>query len=332
MAIYMYRIVLSGISQFNLLLYLLLAVLSFGFVIFEIESQYLFTIAVIVFIYSSFKLGGILDLRNTRVYLILTLFLVLSGAIQWIFFHNNFFIYMEPAHAARVLGGLSIFFSIALGDNRYTVISSLILILTGLITPSVSFLIYGLLLLGVYVVNLKGSFFIFIFIGLSVYFLLGTYFIDRIHPVQCVVSKCEKSDSGNLTSMVFLQGVDQAVITLRNNSPYGLGNAGEANMSVYGEYIREVVGHNLNLEDAGSVAAKLVIETAWAGVFVLFVYLTYFIKYAFLFVNRGEGRLIFSVYLILFPELFLRGGGYFSMGIFLFFCVLGYVYYNKFNH
>ena len=242
---------------------------------------------------------------------------------------------MEPSHAARVLGGLIIFFSIALGDNRYIAISSLILILVGFITPSVSFLVYGLLLSGVFIVNLKGylvSLFIFIGVLLGIQFFFTTYFIERISPSLCVVNECEIEESGNLTSLVFLQGVDNAVITLSNNSPYGLGNAGKANASVYGEYIREIAGHDLNLEDAGSVAAKLVIETAWIGVFILFIYLLNFIKYTFLIVFRKKSYLHFSVYLILFPELFLRGGGYFSLAFFLFFCVLGYGRYNKFNH
>lgn len=169
---------------------------------------------------------------------------------------------------------------------------------------------------------------------LIAYFLLfsNNYFLDRVSYVLCAVEECDIDNSGNLTSLVFLQGADNARISLNENIPTGFGNAYQRNLSTYGEYIRKKTGHNLNLEDAGFVAAKLIIETTWFGVFVLFLYLSNLVKQIVVFIMRNNNHTILSVYLALFPELFLRGAGYFSFGIFLFFCVLGYEYSRRFSY
>lgn len=147
-----------------------------------------------------------------------------------------------------------------------------------------------------------------------------TYYISRL---------TFSSDSENLSTLVFLQGWDNAQINFRETNGFGVGfqqfgiagSTGEI-----AERISELIGDSISLRDGGSTATKLVGEFGALGL-VLILALVMKMAAAALYIRRVQRTpaatrdtttlLFASVIVSYLVELFMRGTGYFSPGGFL---------------
>lgn len=170
--------------------------------------------------------------------------------------------------------------------------------------------------------------------------LFGAYFVVN-HPYfssRFILS----TDSVNLTALVYLQGLTDAYNALLNTNGFGLGfqMLGTQPPSEIVYQIQAVMGQDsdgggLNRMDGGFVAAKLVAEFGVVGLILLLSYLILFFK-VFLKLRKFirnptsfDPAYIFALVFIYgaFVEIFVRGTGYFSPSLFLFFTSL-FVYYS----
>lgn len=247
------------------------------------------------------------------------------------------FLFQEPSHYAIVLAPFLIFVcSYCRERNKLVAISSLTFFfaisiyvenMTLLVSVILAFTVYSrtkLYLLFVVIVGLV--FFIYFYSGSEI-----AYFSSRLNI---------SSQSDNLSSLVFLQGWQNAFLTLSDMPNYYLGAgfqqfgvntaAGDATDAIF-----MLTGSELNRYDGGSVAPKVIGEFGLFGIGILIAYTIYGVKMFYSIRHgafRNNPKLLFSASVIVgcFIEMYIRGTGFFSPTITMFWCSIFYMHtYNK---
>ncbi|TXE11497.1 hypothetical protein [Algoriphagus aquimarinus] len=242
----------------------------------------------------------------------------------------------EPSHFALFFGPFFILTVIFLKSNSIRFLLIFIVFLLSIFIESSTLLIYIFLVLLLFVRFSFFSVLIFIpfFLGTLYYFLTNDYFNSRL-----ILSV----DSTNLTSLVYLQGLTDAWLALKNTNGLGLGfqmlgSQAPSQISYQIAHVLGSQGGEVNRLDGGFLAAKIVAEFGVFGIFAIFGYLFVFIK-TFLKLRRVMNSRIFvpNFYLFslvfiypLFVEFFVRGVGYFSPSLFLFFVAM--FIYNTYSN
>lgn len=136
------------------------------------------------------------------------------------------------------------------------------------------------------------------------------------------------AESQNLTTLVFLQGWEQAMIALKESNGLGVGfqMLGSESPGVFAGVINSVTGDDLNREDGGLLVAKIIGEFGVFGILLSFFYLFFFLKIALkcklIYSSERESEkkkiIYYSFFIMFFVELFFRGYGYFSPGFVVF--------------
>lgn len=136
------------------------------------------------------------------------------------------------------------------------------------------------------------------------------------------------ADSSNMTTLVFLQGIDDAYRSLMNTSGLGLGfqMAGTDQPGIYGYTIAHISGSFLNRTDGGFIASKLISEFGIIGLLAV-IWFCFKLIYGIRILGKNastedgsqDARFLPYVLLIVFSvEFLLRGYGYFSPGVLIF--------------
>ena len=155
----------------------------------------------------------------------------------------------------------------------------------------------------------------------SLFLLDFTYFTDRLNL----------KGTQNLSSLVYLQGWNRALLSLRQTVGLGIGfqNLENVPFGYFGNLLKDIIGQNKNFKDGGFVAAKLIGEFGILGVAAVYLYLALFFKAVFEAIDYlskakhkaqdNDLRFIANILIVFFSvELLIRGIGYFSLGIILF--------------
>ena len=157
--------------------------------------------------------------------------------------------------------------------------------------------------------------------GDSIFLLDFTYFTDRLNLKETRI----------ISSLVYLQGWSRALISLQQTAGHGIGfqNLENAPFGYFGNLLQDILGENKNFNDGGFVAAKLIGEFGILGVVAVYLYLVLFFKAVFEVIDylkkakhkahEDDLRFIANILIVFFSvELLIRGTGYFSLGIILF--------------
>jgi hypothetical protein len=201
-----------------------------------------------------------------------------------------------------------------------------------LVLPSLTLLVYAVL---IFILTIKfrltSLLFSALLISLIIYMALTTpYFLDRL-----IIS----NSTDNLSVLVYLQGFYDVYYSLEATNYLGLGFQllGTQPPSEISDTIETIAGGQLNREDGGFLAAKILAEFGILGI----IFIVYYIKIgleAFLFLKKQiyvlnhcrdqKPQLVAAIILAFSVELFVRGVGYFSPGVFLF--IFSLYYYKKY--
>ncbi|MBE0471041.1 MAG: hypothetical protein IBX55_16220 [Methyloprofundus sp.] len=327
-------------------LFLLIFIVIYQFFTFYVEN-FPFdhrTIASMVFllilIFSALIFGGYLFQYQSKTFFnvlpFLVFFSILIGFFA-IFFEQSFlgyelyaksvFPFAEPSHYAITLGPI-LFASGLLLSLKYRVLILVSFICLGVLLPSLVMMLFSFLMMFFF---FKCSIFkkaVFIFIGLFFFYFLffieeGAYFLERI---------TFSSESKNLTALVYMQGWSDMFESLEASSFLGVGfqNMGILPPGYYGDLIYSLAGEFKNRNDGGFLAAKLISEFGVLGMLFIIFYIRLFlssIKLLIRWINTASidqnaqlSKLsIFASGIIVgfFVELFARGSGYFTSGVFM---------------
>lgn len=307
--------------------------LSFFLILFCVLTSYLFSIKLIY-------LGDNVVLQSLKnvnyIFLILGYFCLFFPSFFTLasVYQKYVFPFTEPSHYALSVGFLSLITGYFIKNIRIFLVFSLFL--QGVLYPNLTLIIFSLLCFCIFFLNKKllwtfiVSYFLLILsivIFLSIDISKFTYFVERIN--------FSKSND-NLTALVYMQGFDDALMSLKQTYGFGLGfqMAGTNEPSIYGEKIYDQVGKYLNRQDGGFLASKIVSEFGLLGLTIILSYLFYFFKYVrylkYYEINQELKYPYFYLAMIgFFIEVFVRGIGYFSPQIYL---ILTLFFYNELYH
>lgn len=256
-----------------------------------------------------------------------------------IFYDKNkaIFPFEEPSHFALFFGPFFFIYLFQLTNIYKQIFIVLGVGLLAISIESTTLLIYVALALLLFArVN---AITLFLVVPVSIY---GVYYVlnDPYFLSRFILSP----DSDNLTALVYLQGLTDAYNVLIDTNGLGLGfqMLGSQPPSEVHYQIQAVLGQGLdgiglNRKDGGFVAAKLVAEFGVFGLVLLAAYLVLFFK-VFLRLRRMirephgfKPAYIFAFVFIYagFVEIFVRGVGYFSPSLFLFYTALFVYSKNK---
>jgi len=253
--------------------------------------------------------------------------------IKYIFFNGSkqTIFFSEPSHFAIFF--LPFFLFKLMNSQKQNFIASMLIIISVFL---IAFFLQSLTLL-------IGSIIIMLILSKlrSIIFLFGIIVIIlQLTNLEYFFSRITMSDNiTNLSTLVFLSGWERAFLNMRETFGIGLGfnqlgYIGEE--GVYAKTIYNIIGTQLNFNDGGTTAAKILSELGILGLAGLIAYLYFNLK--IIFVIRKKNMLLnhkdmffISVFLMYFMELFIRGVGYFSVTTFLFMISIFYIitYSNK---
>jgi len=253
----------------------------------------------------------------------------------------SIFPFAEPAHFARIAGPIYVvvFF---LAPRKYKLIIFMNSALQSILIQSLSLLLYTTIILLI-VLQLRWGWFTFSIIVAAT--ILAAGLVKNPVYLEHFTSRLTLSrESGNMTSLVMLQGVESAKNSLVNTRGLGLGfqMLGTEDPNEISLILDSILsqGGEMNRADGGFVAAKLIAELGLAGVILAgfvfvqilksFIWLRRYWRACLRFkVNYSDYRLKLvvanSLIVTFFIEMFLRGGGYFSLTVVFFAFSLLYV-------
>lgn len=161
-------------------------------------------------------------------------------------------------------------------------------------------------------------FIIFIFLFFIFYFLFFGMFL--LNPDNYFLSRINFNNTDNLSALVYLQGLDDAWISLTTTYGVGLGfqMAGSGPEGYFTNMIYRFYNTVLNREDGSFLAAKIVIEFGVVGLLSILMYVfLIFKKVTKIILSKGSVSLFDIALIAFFIEMFFRGIGYFSPQLFL---------------
>ncbi len=238
------------------------------------------------------------------------------------------FPFSEPSHYALTIGFL--FCTFGYSSSRMTKILVIANMLAqAILFPNLTLLVFCFLSVFIFFGSKKITSVIAVGIVLSAssYFALSSFISSE--SIQYIISRLTISrESNNLTTLVFLQGIDDARRAFSETYGLGLGfqMAGTNSLGPYGIRIAALSGMNLNRFDGGFLASKLVSEFGIVGVIAVLFY----IKKVMMSISvlrkvssddteDSRVRIMWACAVIsISVEIFIRGFGYFSPTLILF--------------
>lgn len=233
--------------------------------------------------------------------------------------HAVILFFSEPAHFVRELAILSALSIASINLKFVYLINILLYIFLGLACPSLLALVvsfgFTFLYFRMYASEKKiiGKLLIYGLAAMIVIFFAMTllnveYFSSRLN------FNSQLEEFNNLTTLVFLQGYENAYLILKDSvMGTGIGQAADANAGQISKHIYEITnGKNLNLEDAGSLAAKILIEFGWFGVLLNLIIIISSVRLILLDGDTLQTRLLQNISMVFLLFFVLRSAGYFT--------------------
>lgn len=284
--------------------------------------------------------GYVLNQAAFIIYIVLFLDGFVSS-IQFSFFNypKSLFFFTEPSHFALTIAPFFIYEIMVNYESKvkmfvyFSSISFVAILLKSLVLVSVVFLGAAIAFKKRYIIlSMLLVFFLSILFSTEL-----AYFFERLSF---------SGNSNNLSVLVYLSGFQRAALSLIDSDGLGLGFQ---QMGYYGEVgnlmgkVIEIAGFPVNFNDGGTVAAKLVAEFGFFGLFIISIYLFLFAHVLFFvrkfFIHRKTDLkllnsfdfFMLSAFLAIIISLFVRGTGYFSGATFISLMSFWYILSNKYK-
>lgn len=250
-------------------------------------------------------------------------------------FPKSIFPFSEPSHFAISISGLLLF----IGLYSSTTVRIFLIVtvgLMGILYPSLILLVVALVMILLYFYsNFTKLLPIVLVLSVLIFYIINadmaTYFSDRL---------TFDNSATNFSTLVYLQGWEDMLSCLNESNGFGVGfqNLGILEPGEYGKKIYLLLGSYLNRNDGGFLAAKIVGEFGILGIGLIIAYLfklfhsiVYIINFTkFYDLNKKQTMINYpiasvlghSIIIMFFLEMFGRGYGYFSTGVFFFFVAM----------
>ena len=248
------------------------------------------------------------------------------------------YLFPEISHFSLIFLPLLLFKVLTFKKNIHAYMAILISLIISI--DSLTLLCGTILIMLIY--SIKKTFFLFL---IPISLLIAIYGLEPEilelgrpgSPVNQLLDRLDFEDPNNFSTLVFLSGWERAYLNFFDYNFLGVGfnQLGfEGKIGFYQNKIAALGQPNLNLNDGGSLAPKLISELGILGIITVFIYLISLIKIVY---QVKKYKLIYSyldtfyisIFIMSFVFIFLRGSGYFSPSMFLLLSAI--VYINKRN-
>lgn len=250
---------------------------------------------------------------------------------------KDVFPFYEQSHYALALGILA-FPVVLTSSGLYSLFLIIMIFSLGLLFPNLTMIVFAIALtpiaLARYGSKIYYSLILLLFLVILLIVLTYSdkldYFLERINFLE----------SENLTALVYLQGWQLLIESLKDSNGVGIGfqmlGSNIAPNVPATDVIQALYGKSFNLEDGGFLAAKLISEFGIFGIllvtsFVLLVIVFYIKVTKIYLIWYRHPELLISVASIVgfLVELMLRGVGYFSPSLIWFISMVFYFFYSR---
>ncbi|KQT17891.1 hypothetical protein ASG31_03905 [Chryseobacterium sp. Leaf404] len=234
------------------------------------------------------------------------------------------FPYSEPSHLALFFGPV-IAYLIIVSKSR---MKRLLLIFTGVLVALViknMTLLVTMIIISVFVYNIY-------VIPILILSSVGLFFFSDLDYFSERVDFTNMHKTNNLSTLVYVKGFQLIDEGLKVTKGWGIGfqQLGHVPLRTdIGDYMKaKMNGLELNSQDGGFTAAKVIAELGIVGVLLSVMFIYYLLKQWNRYrkisktVISSHEALFFASIITVFSEFFFRGIGYFSASIFLFMAVL----------
>lgn len=251
------------------------------------------------------------------------------------------FPFLEPSHYALFLGPFTFIYSVTNRSWNKRLISLAIVTMISFMIPSTTLLTYAIITSLALILTLKTT---AAFLAFPVIIISASIGVNTVMSNEYFTSRLTfSSDTTNTTALVYLQGLQDTQNSLELTNGLGLGfqMLGTQPPSTYAFMIAKVMGNvngELNREDGGFLAAKIISEFGYLGIYLMFAYLLYCFKCVIttrriLIKHRANDNITplicYGIITTFSVELFVRGVGYFSPGVFIFLIAFFYLLNKK---
>ena len=239
-------------------------------------------------------------------------------------FEKPIFPYSEPSHLALFFGPVIAYMIISCKNKM----RKILLIFTGVIVAIAiknMTLLVTMIIISVFVYN------VYVF-PILIIGSIGIYYFSDLDYFSERIDFANMRSTNNLSSLVYIKGFQLMEEGLKVTKGWGVGfqQLGYVPLKTeIGDYMKSKMhGLELNSQDGGFTAAKVVAEFGVVGVLIMILFIYYFIKqwirYTKISINTLDSHevLFFASIITIFSEFFFRGIGYFSASMFLFIAVL----------
>lgn len=255
------------------------------------------------------------------------------------------FPFSEESHYALALGMITVAYALT-GKLTWVFFIAINILLLALLFPNLTLLVFFLLIFFTSLLRLQPTYFkLFI---LSTPILISVLLTLLLSSSEYFSSRLTFEETTNLTVLVFLQGWDMSYLNLVETNGFGLGfqmlGSPATYLSPFTNEILNNTGKEFNLFDGGLLAAKVIAEFGIIGIIVIVGYIYFLLKFIFYsnqiwlkihlshdqqYTQDLKKRLfILGILFGFLVEVFLRGYGYFSPGVFLALVAIFYLYSN----
>ncbi|MCO4799727.1 MAG: hypothetical protein KC484_10945 [Colwelliaceae bacterium] len=267
------------------------------------------------------------------------------GVLGYEGYAKSIFPFAEPSHYAISVGCILFVTGLYLSTLMKIYLIATVGLM-GVLYPSLILLIISLIMISLYFFSsIKKMFFLVMFFALMI-----TYLVTFTDSLSYYIERLDFSETTrNLTALVYLQGWQDMSNALYASYGFGLGfqNMGILPPGEYGEIIYQLAGEYKNRADGGFLASKIIGEFGVFGIVLILTFLYRFydsLIYIIKFINLNDSNKVrmmneysvsfvfgHSIIVMFFIEIFARGYGYFSPGVFLFFVAIFLTSFEKNN-
>ncbi|NOR54697.1 MAG: hypothetical protein GQ531_00665 [Sulfurovum sp.] len=352
------RISLLTLSLFLIVVITLFITVSYFYIVESIPKPFYSMVILVVFL-SAFVLAQKLlkinyqALSNSMLLVILVLLILgwlklffIPPCCHYDMFEKPVFPFSEESHYALVIGIIAVAYAFS-GKLIWVFFIGVNILLLALLFPNLTLLVFSLLIFFASLFRLKPIYFkSFILLVPVLIMIIWTLFISNSEYFS---SRLNFEDTKNLTTLVFLQGWDMAYLNLVETHGLGLGfqmlGSSATYFSSLTDEIVNIADNELNFSDGGLLAAKVIAEFGVIGIIVIVSYVYFLLKFIFYgnqiwlkihlshdqnYIQELKKKLFLSGILFGFlVEVFLRGYGYFSPGVFLALVAIFYLFSNS---
>jgi len=240
--------------------------------------------------------------------------------------------FSEQSQYALCLGLLSTAYAFVAKRKEYVVISMNVL-LQALLMHSLTLFVFFIISFFPPLIKMKKKQMLFaVAVAGSA---MVAFLIVVIRSDEYFYSRLSFVDASNLTSLVWLQGWESVFQGLVSTSGLGVGfqmmGLDQSFTTSLAQKIISIAGIQLNIHDGGFLFSKLVTEFGLVGLVVCFIYVRMLLRSIIFAVKNNRSKLasealsgqakkemLLQAFIVgFFVEMFFRGTGYFSIGVYL---------------